>query len=249
MLYLKDERTSSLLLKSMKWRKKLVDKTIRSRGFTLSWLCTRVCRLIPLHSSEPSAPPSLHPWPASPRTPPRHLPPPAAASLVFLCKTLTSTHGRRLPPVPLASVGHRLLPAPPPSPALHPSVERVCPLLPRASPLCRQTTKLRATSLPLSTVPRAVATAPRFLGSHRREAPYLQHHGPCGGALLASTAAPTLHLSGILPWGDLALQLFARNHLIVSSISMPQFICLISWSGFINLGFTTLYINAILILW
>jgi hypothetical protein len=75
MLYLKDERTSSLLLKSMKWRKKLVDKTIRSRGFTLSWLCTRVCRLIPLHSSEPSAPPSSHPWPASPRTPPRHLAP------------------------------------------------------------------------------------------------------------------------------------------------------------------------------
>jgi hypothetical protein len=56
--------------------------------------------------------------------------------------------------------------------------------------LCCQTTKLRATSIPLSTAPRATATAPRLLGSHRREAPYLHHHGPCGGALLALQLQP-----------------------------------------------------------
>jgi hypothetical protein len=159
----------SLILKRMKWRKKWY------LNLPHPWLCrSRSClprAFTPALGSAVRSPPFVRAVrssfaSASPRTPPHHL---THATIFFLHKTLTR---RRLPPTPLApsavdySQHHHRLPR-------------------------RKTPKLVATSLPLSTAPRAAATTSRFLGSLRREDPYPRHHGPCGGALLALQAQPS----------------------------------------------------------
>jgi hypothetical protein len=90
----------SLLLKRMKWRINLVckksDLVASPSGGSSDPPRTLVCRPIPLHSSEPSAPPPSHP-PRLARLPVIS----PSASLLFLRKTLThSSHVRRLPPAP-----------------------------------------------------------------------------------------------------------------------------------------------------